>query len=239
MCTVSYFSTKEKVIITSNRDENIFRPLAKHPTWYVYNQLKLCYPEDPLKGGSWFIINEFGTVFVLLNGGHSRHISMPPYRVSRGLVLIEIAASSNWQTHWDYINLFGIEPFTIIVYKNHSLHKCIWDGNNKYLSELDAFSPCIWSSSTLYNPEIIEIRKQWFTTFLNENSKLLDEKNLIDFHTMTKREDLENGLIIHRNNEMLTKNITQVVLEKSKFTLMHKDLITKQVSYIKETIPCN
>lgn len=236
MCTVSYYASHEKVVITSNRDESIYRPLAMHPKWFIHNNIRLCYPIDPLKGGSWFIVNGFGSTFVLLNGGQAKHASKPPYRLSRGLILIDIASSKNWQDFWVHVDLLDIEPFTLIVYDNNTLHKCLWDGNSKYASKLDAFRPHIWSSVTLYDLEIIEMRKNWFSTFLERNSNQVNEDQLLDFHSMTKREDLRNGLVIYRNGEMLTKNITQVILWKEKFTMIHHDLITKQKSLITEFI---
>lgn len=236
MCTVSYYASHEKVVITSNRDESIYRPLAMHPKWFIHNNIRLCYPIDPLKGGSWFVVNSFGSTFVLLNGGQAKHASKPPYRLSRGLILIDIASSKNWQDFWIHVDLLDIEPFTLIVYDNNTLHKCLWDGSSKYVSELDIFSPYIWSSVTLYELEVIEMRKDWFNTFLEKNLYNVNENQLLDFHTMTKREDVRNGLIIHRNNEILTKNITQVILEKKKFTIIHKDLITNKESSRAELI---
>ena len=86
-------------------------------------------------------------------------------------------------------------------------------------------TPEIWSSSTLYSPEIIRKRKEWFHNFLQNPEVEIDEEQLIEFHTKTQNKDSENGLIINRNKEMLTKNITQFVLENKSIKLSHYDLI--------------
>ena len=48
MCTVSFYPDNSKVIITSNIDEHINRPLAIAPKRESYGAKTLYYPKDPL-----------------------------------------------------------------------------------------------------------------------------------------------------------------------------------------------
>ncbi|MGA9639098.1 NRDE family protein, partial [Flavobacterium sp.] len=68
MCTVSFVKIGEKVIITSNRDESVVRLNAIHPKNYTVNNKNVIYPKDPKAGGTWYVVDEKGTIIVLLNG---------------------------------------------------------------------------------------------------------------------------------------------------------------------------
>ena len=72
MCTVSFVSSKDKIIITSNRDEKIVRPSAIPPQNYILNGKNIIYPKDPKAGGTWFVVDEKGTVLVLSLQIHSK-----------------------------------------------------------------------------------------------------------------------------------------------------------------------
>lgn len=226
MCTVSFYKDHDKTIITSNRDEHISRPNAIAPNEYIYNGTKLFFPKDPMGGGSWFVVNDSGNVYVLLNGADKKHIQDYPYRKSRGIILLEIASASHIDKTWHIINLDKIEPFTIVGYCNNELYQCQWDGNKKTMMVLDVNQPRIWSSSTLYSEEVIAKRELWFSIFLASKSNYLYADDLISFHTRTQLEDAENGLIINRNEQLLTKNVTQFLCTGNKNKkLLHFDLL--------------
>ncbi len=75
MCTVSFVSSNDKIIITSNRDEKVIRPSAIEPKNYSINNKDIIFPKDPKAGGTWYAIDENGTVLVLLNGASEKHNS--------------------------------------------------------------------------------------------------------------------------------------------------------------------
>jgi hypothetical protein len=210
--------------------------LAFSPQKTSHKDCVLYFPQDPQAGGSWFVVKADGSVFVLLNGADKKHTSSPPYLSSRGIILLEMAIASNINFAWNGIDLTNIEPFTIIAFNNTELLQLRWNGENKQLNELDATKSQIWSSSTLYTPEIIEERERWFSDFINVRNETLDAKDLIDFHKTTRNEDSENGLIINRKGNMLTKNVTQYVLKDQQFILSHYDLIAHTTSEIVESI---
>lgn len=225
MCTVSFYSDDKKVVITSNRDEHSDRPLAIAPKQYLYNNTPLYFPKDPKAGGSWFVVKPDNAVFVLLNGAEQKHISNPPYDKSRGVILLEIASAHNLMEYWDCIDLLRIEPFTIIAFIQQKLFQLRWNGHLKELKMLDNKAPKIWSSSTLYNPDIMEQRAFWFSEFLSQNHKPIEARDLMNFHTTTQSNDIENGLLINRNTKIRTKSITQCILENNRIELLHADLI--------------
>ena len=224
MCTVSYVNRNETIIITSNRDENANRPLADKPKIYQLNGRKVIYPKDPKGGGTWFAVNDLHTAIVLLNGAKNKHVPKPAYKMSRGLVVLELITKANSLNEWQMIDLSDIEPFTLIMYYQHQLFQLQWDGNQKDLAVLDSRLHYIWSSSTLYPENIREERKQWFADFMADKG-VVESNDLLDFHTNTKPEDKTNGLIINRNQDTTTKNITQLVLQNNRSTFIHQDLV--------------
>jgi uncharacterized protein with NRDE domain len=57
----------------------------------LYCKWQECYlPEDPKAGGTWYVVDENGTVLVLLNGAEEKHTIKLSYRKSRGLIVLDI-----------------------------------------------------------------------------------------------------------------------------------------------------
>lgn len=54
MCTVSFIALQNGCILTSNRDEKIYRPTLE-PLIYEDEAIKLLYPKDEKAGGTWIV----------------------------------------------------------------------------------------------------------------------------------------------------------------------------------------
>jgi hypothetical protein len=227
MCTVSFVNGSEGVIITSNRDEKVIRPSAIAPKNYCQNGKNIMYPKDAKAGGTWFVIDENGTVLVLLNGGKIKHVPELFYRKSRGLIALDIISSESPKDFWDQINLEDIEPFTLVLYQQEELYELIWNGLIKVKTLLDRNKNHIWSSVTLYPKEVRQKRSNWFFDFLKDKKEILASE-MLDFHRNTEPGDSENGLVINRENVLKTLSITQAVVEKNKCVLRYYDLIKTQ-----------
>lgn len=227
MCTVSFVYSKGKVIISSNRDEKILRPTAIEPRNYFINNKKVIFPKDPQAGGTWFAIDENGIVLVLLNGANEKHQHRPPYRKSRGLIVLDMISSLSPKDFWIEIDLRNIEPFTLVLFQNKELFQLRWNGIEKETIIMDAHKNHVWSSVTLYSKTIRENRSEWFYSFLDSNSEI-SEKEMLHFHRYTEDENQENGLVINRNDELKTLSITQAVIEENKISVLYFDLITNK-----------
>ncbi len=238
MCTVSFYSQAGKVIITSNRDENVLRPSAKMPEKTTLGQRNYYFPVDAQGGGSWFCVDGAGNTMVLLNGAETKHTPEPPYRKSRGLILLDLMQKNDKKLGWSAIDLSNIEPFTVVAFTEQKLFQLRWNGQSKSMLQLDESKPHIWSSATLYPKEIVALRENWFASFLKRHENHLNETDLIDFHTSTEKNDAQNGLTINRNNQMMTKNITQCTIDKGHFKLVHFDFLENLKSeHFVEIIP--
>jgi hypothetical protein len=227
MCTVSFVCNNDKVIITSNRDEKIIRQRAIPPKNYTLNGKNIIYPKDPKAGGSWYVVDENGTVLVLLNGGDEKHEVHLPYRKSRGLIVLEMISSTSPKEFWNEIDLDNIEPFTLVLFQEQQLFQLRWNGVEKSSVSLEIDKNYVWSSSTLYSKDIREQRSNWFYSFLDANAEITEEK-MLHFHRYTETDNNEHGLVINRNNELKTLSITQAVIEKNKVVLKHLDLIANE-----------
>ena len=225
MCTVTFIPQGEYIIITSNRDERTSRPTAFAPSEEIRNGKKIFFPKDPQAGGTWFVAVEDGSVAVLLNGGFVAHIPQGNYRLSRGIVLLDIVTSEDPHAALSSYSLIDIEPFTILLFVSAQLYELIWDGVERYIKELASDQPHIYSSATLYSSTVIAERQKWFADFM----AILGVKDPADvrkFHATAGHGDDKNGLIINRDNSTKTFSITQAVISADAIDFYHHDLLT-------------
>ncbi|MFN0050443.1 MAG: NRDE family protein [Cytophagales bacterium] len=243
MCTVTYIpiATAQKshsletaevlnFIFTSNRDESTSREAAILPSQVEISGKKVLIPIDPVGQGSWIALQENGTTVCLLNGGFEAHVPNPPYKHSRGLVVLHYFKFRNTVEFVDQYDFEHLEPFTLIVAGHNQLTELKWDGKKMHCTNLDVKLPHIWSSATLYAPDIILNRKKHFERWLLENAYLLaSNPNLIfDFHQFKGTANVEENIEINRGNKLRTVSITSIQ-NTSKLNLMqYRDLINNQ-----------
>lgn len=237
MCTVSFVHSNGKIIITSNRDEKVLRPSAIEPLVYRIQNKKVIFPKDKKAGGTWYAVDEFANVLVLLNGAEEKHELKANYRKSRGLIVLDLISSNSPIAAWQNIDLDQIEPFTLVLFENQKLYQLRWNELVKSTLELDIKQNYIWSSSTLYSKDIREKRAQWFHNFFVINPEV-NEQELFNFHRYTDADNAEYGLVINRNDDLKTLSITQTVIWKNEITIQYNDLIAgKDFSNAFESTP--
>jgi hypothetical protein len=228
MCVLTYIPTQNKgFILTSNRDEAVSREAATPPRKYMIHGHHVFFPKDPRGGGTW-IASSGEITLCLLNGGISKHIPQPPYRQSRGKVILDFFKFSTINTFINDYNFTGIEPFTLVIIENtHGLiiHELKWNGRALSSKKIDISKPHIWSSVTLYPPEIIEMREQWFRSFLQQP---LNPEKVLDFHQYAGVGDIRNDIRINRDNVLKTVSTTQYVINEKLFTIYYEDLVAQK-----------
>jgi hypothetical protein len=222
MCTVTFIPTPSICYITSNRDESPGRQatglISKHNTdWNAIH-----FPLDELSGGSWITLSDSGRVVCLLNGAFVAFMPEPPYRLSRGQVVLDLATTNDPISFFHDYALEGVAPFTILVYEHARLHQWIWDGHQKFLEELPSDQPQIWSSVTLYPPDVRAWRKSLFEKWIN-SSPPIDRESIISFHQMANG-DADNDFVMNRNDIVKTLSITSVSLKPESGSILHLSL---------------
>ena len=239
MCTVSYipFDRNGDFILTSNRDEKVFRP-AIAPMIYDTRGVSICYPKDSLAGGSWIAMNNMGRLCCLLNGANEAHEKKAFHTVSRGEIPIELASSPlDAQEYFLRKDLTCVEPFTLICIDqkksgNKSFSEFIWNGKEKHFRRLDHKNPYIWSSATLYSKENRELRKEWFKGFLLETGGKISDKNVLAFHSGTHSKNKAINVVMEREGGLKTVSITQVISNGDALSTKYSDLIENSLSEV-------
>ncbi len=209
MCTLTYFPYKNGYIFTHNRDEDKMREPAWHPQIYTIHGIEIIMPKDGRAGGTWMAASAQKSI-CLLNGAFEKHSHRPPYRLSRGIVLLDIFSFETLADFARDYNLEGIEPFTIVCAENSGeLAEFRWDGNQKYLKPLPQ-KPAIWSSATLYDEEAQLQRQLIFDAFV-QNHPQPDIDSILHFHQTGKTGVHENDLIMERASGVMTLAISQII----------------------------
>ena len=232
MCTVSFIPVKDKYIITSSRDEKLCRKIAEAPGLFEYNGQKLYFPKDADAGGTWIVMKENGDAAVLLNGAFICHKAEPPYRLSRGIILLDIISTERPSVTFTKINLQDIEPFTLVLLENNCLHEFRWDGTEKYHKQLNADKSYIWSSATLYDGFVVKRREQWFAAFLNTHA-IPTQQDVLHFHHFTGDRDQQNEPLLTRDGVHTTVSITSILLTKDRGSIKYLDIMNNSTSEIK------
>ena len=235
MCTVTFIPTKDKYFITSNRDENPDRKIATGPGLFGYNGEKLFYPKDENAGGTWIVMKENGDAAVLLNGAFICHKAEPPYRLSRGIILLDIISAKTPSVTFRKIDLLDIEPFTIVLLENNCLYEFRWDGMEKYYRQLDVTSPHIWCSSTLYDGFAARKKEQRFVSFLSKYSSPT-QQDILAFHNFID-DEISPGAFL-KTRDYSTVSITSILLTKDRGCINYIDIKNSSSSEVKiELLP--
>ena len=223
MCTVTFIPSGGKFFLTANRDEQKTRQAALPPEIGQLNGRRILFPRDAHAGGTWFAINEDGTAVVFLNGAKEKHVHRPPYRKSRGLVLLDLVSSPSPVMAFEQADLDQIEPFTAIITECSRLFTCCWNGCSKSTERLNERQAHIWSSFTLYDPATVEKRQQWFDSWISQNPGPSPGK-IRHFHQFAGDGDPHHDLKMNRNNKIFTHSISSACISQNAVTLHYLDL---------------
>jgi len=220
MCLVSYIPSTNGYIICSNRDESPKRSQAPLAYFQTLTGNILC-PVDK-KGGSWIICSEDGRAICILNGAFKIHKRRPEYRMSRGLMMkafFNYGSTAQFVQDFDFQNM---EPFTMVIKDKNGLYEFRWDGRYKHILHLSDDSLHVWSSCTLYTPEVQEQRERAYRKAFA--SIIPNAKSIIDLQKNTNLGDRAIDFVMNREDRVATISITLLERRDSEFILSHHDL---------------
>lgn len=228
MCTLTFLPLENgSYIITSNRDEAPMRKTLP-PVRDVEQGVELIYPKDSQAGGSWICAGNNNRVACLLNGAFERHMRKPPYRKSRGLVVIEyFALTGGIRQLYNAYDLTDIEPFTLVVCEADKLFELRWDGAAKHFKTLRFDKPHIWASANLYTPEYIEKRKEWFNKWLADHPQYHRDE-ILNFHVTGGEGNVYNDIVMNRAGLVRTVSITSILKEPKQIDMRYHDLLSDE-----------
>jgi len=159
-----------------------------------------------------------------MNGAFKAHTAVAEPRASRGTIIPRIMQSADLISEVLSLDLEGIEPFTLILADESSLHCFRWDAIDKHLETLDHTIPHIWSSPSLYSDEWQERRKIWFGQWLDAINDI-DSSDLRWFHNHGGEGNESNDLIMDRGH-VRTTSITQLKKSGNDWLMRFTDLST-------------
>lgn len=225
MCTISYLPLSSGgFLLTQNRDESPLRPAAIFPSREYRQQKRLLFPKDPQGGGSWIATDEKQRLVCLMNGAINQHPTSPPYRLSRGQVVLDAAASTSFRDFYENYPLEGIEPFTLLYLEasdtGWQLNELRWKGNSRELLRHAPEKPRIWSAPQLYSLPQQQAREQWFRNWLQPSPAFTSEA-ILQFHKETGKEAPTHSLILNREEKVKTLSITQIVAAKGSIQMTY------------------
>lgn len=235
MCTLTYLPLNSgEFVFTSNRDEKAQRAIALPPQLYEHDGGALLYPKDPQGNGSWIVASAFGGVACLLNGAATPHVSMPPYRVSRGMVLVDFFTFKSVDDFLLEYNFDDIEPFTLVAVKEDAIHQIRWNGDRVDHHIFDTLTPRIWSSATLYAPNIIANRNTFFHSYIQEINPDNALDKMLGFHYFDSGESAEKNIILRAANGTETVSISQVKVDTKSICFDYFDI--KQATFFRKDL---
>jgi hypothetical protein len=228
MCTVSYVpQNKDNFVLTSNRDEQLKRKSAITPQFETVSDIKILYPKDGEKGGTWIGVSERNRVLCLLNGAFEKHTSTPPYVKSRGIVVKDLLVCDDIVFKLNAYDMDNIEPFTLVIIEYSDKLNLIefrWDGFVKHLSYLDEKEVHIWLSCTLYSKSEATYKSKQFKTHITYKNNSLDIFNFHEFGSKT-----EPLLMKYTANPIYdTVSITQIEKTNNLVEMTYKNLLIKE-----------
>lgn len=141
------------------------------------------------------------------------------------MVMLQIAESMEPVGAFEDIALDGIEPFTLIIYKDSTLADCRWDGERKHVLNPDPKVPHIWSSCTLYDMSMQLERKKWFRAFMDGNPDPEKEQVLV-FHTSGGDGNPRHDILMNRDDLLGTVSITSLFIKERTGLMQYLDLRT-------------
>jgi len=227
MCTVTYLPTRNGFTLTHNRDEAPSRSLYAIESQRTRGGDVLFFPRDATAGGTWIVTAESGKTACLLNGAFALHKRTPPYRRSRGLMMLDFFEFENPDDFFQHYDLEGIEPFTFLFFQPDQVVTFRWDGIEKFRKNLAPNEAHFWCSATLY-PDDMQVKReqvfsQWLASWKLKRSP--DPRALIKLHKTGSVGDPEYDYVMERGGRVQTVSITQVVLRKKNTRMRYFDLL--------------
>jgi hypothetical protein len=216
MCTATFYPTADgKFIFTSSRDEKLTRQPSTRIDRIERNGITVICPVDADAGGTWLAANDKGEIWCLLNGAFEKHTYSPPYKKSRGLLLLDAALSQEADNWKSLENLEGMEPFTLLKIRAGTIYNpqvFRWNGRELVEQPAQLLRPQIWSSATLYTPNIIKQREEKWEAYTRQVNKP-NASNILNYHK-DKVETCMASLLL-KNATHKTVSISQLEISAS------------------------
>ena len=224
MCTATYIPINPAgFVLTHSRDEKTSRPRALPPATLRIGGQLITFPKDPKGMGTW-IAQSAGLTACLLNGAFVAHQPKPPYKHSRGLIVLDVFDYVSIDSFIKHYAFTGLEPFTLILAESNRLVEVRWNGRRVFITEKDPIAPHIWSSATLYTANMMRQREGWFTQW-QQQTKQGSVEAIRQFHKTAGDGNPHTALRMNRQNQYATVSLTTALHIGTQTELVYEDLL--------------
>ena len=194
MCTLSWSFRPDGYSVFFNRDELHTRAPAIPPFKRSIAGVEVIAPQDADKGGSWITVNAYGVLTCLLNlYEYPIPEATEPY-LSRGFLVMDLAACSNWESGsaiLDDKDLHRYPPFQLVQFSPRGeVNRLKWTGEERIIDRLDECLQPI-SGSSFCNDEVVGKRIEAFDRLCK--SDVSHEEQLRQLELFHFSHDSDNG----------------------------------------------
>lgn len=225
MCTLTYLPlSDDSFVMTHNRDEDPARNTSGLHREQIQGQL-VVFPRD-VAGGTWVAMSDRQRLAFVLNGAYERHERTPPYRLSRGRMLLDYYQYGSSFDFADHYQFAGIEPFTLVIKEPDGLTDIRWDGTVLRCRDLNQYQPHIWSSPTLYDAHMRRERAEWFDAWYTESAHSRD--SILDFHQHGGDPSVYHRLVMNYQDRVRTVSVTSVACNAREGSMRYLNLLTNE-----------
>jgi hypothetical protein len=165
MCTVSWLPGVGGYTLFFNRDERLTRASSLPPSLREGDGVRFVAPLDGESGGTWIAVNEFGVTVSLLNRYGDPTAPPPAHPVSRGRLVLVLAAAADQaelEARLSRVDLSAFQPFTLVAAAaGCSAWLAAWNGRALHLMRHSA-PGLILTSSAFDEPAVAASRRLVF-----------------------------------------------------------------------------
>ena len=221
MCSVSWLLEKQGYQVFFNRDEQKSRALALPPKKFTLNGVDVLMPLDPVGGGSWISMNQFGLSLCLLNNYQGK-LSAGSL-LSRGLLLKQLSSSSTTEQvaqQFQQLEIKRFAPFTLLVFSpnlsllNPKVMAYAWNGEQISIYETD--SPLFSSGFDLSN--VVHYRQTIYRKLIQTGKS---QEALLAFHSHHHPDFSHMSTCMHREDAH-TVSFTHLHSNNGDFSMFYR-----------------
>lgn len=166
MCTVSWLRRTHGYLLYFNRDEQKSRPAALPPA-VARGSCRHISSVDPVSGGTWLAVNEWGMTVSILNY-YERSGVLPSGKVSRGRIVSALASAGDLEALSDGLKQFDLKevsPFHLLAVSPVFSLRYTWDGE-RLSGGFEAENECLLTTSSHRPAEVTSYRRQLYRKML-------------------------------------------------------------------------
>lgn len=214
MCTVTFYRSPQRILVTMNRDEKKTRGPERPPAIRRFEPtgINIIGPSDSDKGGTWIAVNSIGVVACLLNGYASSDSlrARKQELITRGRLVPGVLFQGSAKRGIEWLaknNPNDYASFTMLVIDDQSAYRIDWSGAGALkIDPIYEQWRCVSSSS--WNPdEVLPWRYEHFRMWLDTGQPYAGL--LPTFHLLQPRGQKAHAPLMSRQ-ESCTRSITQV-----------------------------